>query len=225
MPALRPRFRNLAAAVSVLAVLSSVLAAPVAARTRDVTIYTSQNADATYVSDLDMAGTGVHATFEFRYSNYLTQTRQGATTEMIVQVNARGWTYLAPDGGMINAWFGTYERIAIPADRSLGRVDPLLGRAFLDPGLLTFVCGSADQPDGQCPPLPQQIAVTGTWTATGGPVTSITHEVDSIGTQIWTLITKRDATPSFQISGGTLPVPAILQSSFISLQVQTNIAP
>jgi hypothetical protein len=200
-------------------VLSLGLAAPAAAKAPDRWSYTWQYAQVGYVSDLDPHGPGIHSGLTIRFSTVDTRTADGTVTQSIVQVISAGYE-LDASGGMVRDWYGAYELLTTPADPALGGVDPSLTDAWVDAGPITFVCYT-----GQCPAMPSQISVSGTWVGAGAEDVSMIRETDDIGTEITLRIRQRPATVSIEFSGGTVVVPPILVQSVIASQVQTSVAP
>ena len=225
MLAILPRLRDLAVGPTVTAILAVAPAPTAAARSGAVATYRSWIASAQHVDVLDPHAPGVHSRLTVWFADRTSRVGGVTTTHTVIRVAADGYE-LNGTGGMLRSWHGAYLKAESPSSSSLGSVAPSLGSATTHSGPMQLVCDTASSPWGACPTtLPPVIDVSGTWTATGPLVPSVTQEVDDIGTRIWMFVAKRDARPTFQFSGGTLPVPAILESSSISRQEQISVGP
>jgi hypothetical protein len=205
--------------IAVCLVLSLGFAATAAAKSAERWSYTWQYAQVAYASDVDPHGPGVHSSLTVRFSSVDTRTSDGTMTQSIVQIISAGYE-LDQGGGMIRDWYGAYEQLTSPADPSLGGVEPSLASAWVQAGPITFVCYL-----GQCPTMPEQISVSGSWTADGPETATMARATDDIGTEITLRIRQRSATAAIEFSGGSVSVPPILVQSVIASQVQTSVAP
>ncbi len=198
---------GLAATLALLAVL-----APPALASDSGPLYTWRYAELYYASEaVPSSSPGIHSQLTIRISQ--SETRDGATST--VQVISTGWSTSA-GGGMDYDWYAAYEIVG-PYDPSLGGVDPSLRSAWISTGPIELACYQ-----GQCPALPAQLSVSGTWTATG-PASATTEKViDDLGWSSNLMRRERPASSDVVLSPA-LDRPAVLIRSVIASQSQVSI--
>jgi hypothetical protein len=210
--------RRIVALVASVAVALAI-AAPVAAAPPERSSYASYWTNTKYVSSLDPYAPGAYSELTIRFATGQTRTADGRSTFSFLDIFASGFRN-EPSVVFMDPWEGGYFVTATPADPSLGDVEPSLARAWADAGPLTFVCYQ-----GPCPAMPSPIDISVDWIATGGLTVTPSHPVDDIGGVSSMVVRSRPADVTVSVTGGSLPLPAILVGSTIWWQMQVYRAP
>lgn len=209
--------RVLATMISLVLVLA--FAAPVAASRPERIIYQSYWADTTHVTSLDPFAAGSYRSLRIRFASSVTHTAGESATSNFVDIFAMGWEN-DTSSVFIGPWEAGYFLSSTPADPSRGDVNSSLADAWVDSGPLAFVCYH-----GPCPSMPLQISVSARWVADGAQTVITTHPVDDVGAVSSLVNRARPASASIEFTGGSLDVPPIVVSSYISFQEQVYRAP
>jgi hypothetical protein len=175
-------------------------------------------ADTSYASGLDPYAPGAYARLTIRFASVVNRTADGTSTRNFVDIFADGWENDAVSVFRY-PWEAGYSFTSIPADPSLGGVNPSLADAWVDSGPLAFVCYQ-----GECPSMPSQISVSISWVANGAQAATLFRPVDDIGAVSSLIFRTRPATASVD-TGGSLVLPPIVTGSSISFQQQVYRAP
>lgn len=211
--------RRIVALVASL-VIALAIAAPATAAPPERSSYASYWTNTRYVSSLDPYAPGAYTELTIRFSTGQARTADGRSTYSFLDIFASGFRNDPSGVVFIDPWEGGYFTTARPADTSLGDVEPSLARAWAHAGPLTFVCYR-----GPCPTMPSPIDISVEWIATGAQTVTPSHPVDDIGGVSSMVVRSRPADVTVDVSGGSLPLPAILVGSTIHWQMQVYRAP
>ena len=210
--------RRIVALVASVAIALAI-AAPVAAAPPERSSYASYWADSKYVSSLDPYAPGTYSELTLRFATGKTRAADGRSTFSLLDIHATGFRNEA-SVVFIDPWEGGYSTTVTPADPSMGDVDQTLAGAWANVGPLTFVCYQ-----GPCPAMPSPIDISVEWVATGAMTVQASHPVDDIGGVSSMVVRSRPADVTVSVTGGSLPLPAILVGSEIRWQMQVYRAP